>query len=163
MKSDLSKAMVSFVERKLHDGTPQASHLRNVALLDRLFVLSAGTREGESSEGQVICAKLMFLTDAMDFSMKAKTYYALGCFHDRIGSLKKAKGFFETARNLLHDIDSNTSSVSDIAEATSRRVHGKDHNCTKSVLTALQGLRLEDRSSNIDSEFGDVERWFQSI
>jgi hypothetical protein len=41
-------------------------------------------------------------------------------------------------------------------------VHGKDHNCTKSVLTALQGLKLEDLSS-IDSEFGDVERWFQSI
>ena len=43
----------------------------------------------------------MFFKDAMDFAMKAKTYYALGCFYDRIGSLKKAEGFFETARNLL--------------------------------------------------------------
>ena len=92
---------MSSVERKLH-GTPRASHLRIVALLDRLFVLSSCVYEqGLSDEGQVICAKLMFLTDAMDFAMKAMTYYALGCFHDSIGSLKKAKGFFETARNLL--------------------------------------------------------------
>ncbi|KAL7501363.1 hypothetical protein ACHAWT_010771 [Skeletonema menzelii] len=225
VQSDLSKAMVSFVERKLHDGTPRASHLRIIALLDRLFVLSSGAHEEGSSEGQVICSKLMFLMDGMDSAMKAKTYYALGCFHGSIGSLKKAKGYLETARNLLQDADSDTSSVSDIAEielklngsntsidvdslrkqyeetlaksgrettltidagvslakalcsadrsceaekllvnlvATSRRVHGQDHNCTKSALKALQGLTLEVPSS-IDSEFGDIEGWFQSI
>eukprot|EP00986_Skeletonema_menzelii_P006520 scaffold2479_cov153-Skeletonema_menzelii.AAC.7 len=226
VQSDLSKAMVSFVERKLHDGTPRASHLRIIALLDRLFVLSSGAHEEGSSEGQVICSKLMFLMDdGMDCAMKAKTYYALGCFHGSIGSLKKAKGYLETARNLFQDADSDTSSVSDIAEielklngsntsidvdslrkqyeetlaksgrettltidagvslakalrsadrnfeaekllanlvATSRRVHGQDHNCTKSALNALQELTLEAPSS-IDSEFEDIEGWFQSV
>ena len=161
--------------------------------------------------------------DGMDCAMKAKTYYALGSFHVSIVSLKKAKTYLEMARNLLHDTDSGTSSVCDIAEielklncynvsvdslrkhyeatlaksgqettltidagvslakalhsadrsieakkllaklvATSRRVHGQDHHCTKSALTALQGLTLEYPSS-IDSEFEDIEGWFHSI
>lgn len=227
VQSDLSKAMVSFVERKLHDGTPRASHLRIDALLDRLFVLSSRPQEEGSPEGQVICSKLMFLMEGMDSTMKAKTYYALGCFHSSIGHFKKSNGFLEMARNMLQDAaDSETSSGSEIAEienklnrsidesidvdslrkqyeetiaksgretiltinagvslakalysadrkteaekllanlvATSRRVHGQDHNCTKSAVTALQGLTLEDPSS-IDSEFGDIEGWFQSV
>lgn len=223
MKSDLSKAMVSFVERKLHDGTPRASHLRIVTLVDRLMFLSSGTHEEGSSEGQVICSKLMFLMDGMDCNMKAKAYYALGCYHDSIGCFRKSNGFLEMARNAD---SSDTSSVSDIAEielkldgssasidvdslrkqyeetlaksggrettltidagvslakalriadrnieaeellanlvATSRRVHGQDHRCTKSALTVLEGLRSE-KPMSIDSEFGDVEGWFQSV
>ena len=46
--------------------------------------------------------------------------------------------------------------------ATSRHVHGQDHCCTKSALTALEGLRLE-KPMSIDSEFGDIEGWFQSV
>ena len=49
--------------------------------------------------------------------------------------------------------------------ATSRRVHGEDHPCTKSAATALQGVTdelLEDPSST-KSEFDDIEGWFQSI
>jgi len=225
--------MVSFVERKLHDGTPQASYLRIIALVDRLFTLSEGTSEEVTSEGQVICSKLMFLVDEMDNVMKAKTYYAMGCFHASIGNLKKEKGYLETARNLLQDADANSSlmtSVSDIAEievklngsnassdvdslrkryeetsaksgrettltidagvslakvlrsvdrnieaekllanlvATSRRVHGEDHHCTKSAASALQGVTEElfEDPSRTKSEFDDIniEDWFQSI
>mmetsp|Transcript_24833 Transcript_24833/g.49651 ORF Transcript_24833/g.49651 Transcript_24833/m.49651 type:complete len:387 (+) Transcript_24833:115-1275(+) len=229
VQCDLSKAMVSFVERKLHDGTPRASYLRIVALVDRLFVLSAGSNNAGTSEGQVICSKLMFLMDGMDSVMKARTYYALGCFYSSSGSLKKSKAYLETARNLLQDADDDSdSSVRDIADieiklncssassdvdslqsryeetfaksgrettltidagvalakalhssdrhieaekllanliATSRRVHGQDHHCTKSAATALQGLTnelLEDPSST-DSEFGDIDGWFKSI
>ena len=46
--------------------------------------------------------------------------------------------------------------------STSRRVHGQDHRCTKSALAALEGLRLE-KAMSIDSEFGDIEGWFQSV
>lgn len=229
VQCDLSKAMVSFVERKLHDGTPQASYLRMIALVDRLFILSEGNSEKDTSEGQVICSKLMFLMDGMDNIMKAKTYYAMGCFHGSIGNLKMEKAYLETARNLFQDADADlTTSVSDIAEievklngsnassdvdslrkryeetlatsgrettltidagvalakalrsadrhieaekllanlvATSRRVHGEDHQCTKSAATALQGVTdelLEDPSST-KSEFDDIEGWFQSM
>ena len=221
---------MSFVERKLHDGTPRASYLRIVALVDRLLALSALTNKAGESEGQVICSKLMFLMDGMDSVMKARTYYALGCFYGSSGSLKKSKAYLETARNLLQDADDDSdSSVRDIADieiklncsnassgdvdslqsryeetlakscrettltidacvalakalhssdrhieaekllanlvATSRRVHGQDHHCTKSAATALQGLKnelLEDPSST-DSEFGDIDGWFKSI
>ena len=222
---------MSFVERKLHDGTPRASYLRIVALVDRLFALSALTNNAGASEGQVICSKLMFLMDGMDSVMKARTYYALGCFHGSSGSLKKTKAYLEIARNLFQDADDDTDSsvrdgIADIeiklnginassdvdslrsqyeetlaksgrettltidagvalakalhgsdrnieAEkllanlvATSRRVHGQDHHCTKSAATALQGLTnelLEDPSSTDDSEFGDIDGWFRSI
>lgn len=224
---------MSFVERKLHDGTPQASYLRIIALIDRLFILSEGTDEEGTSEGQVICSKLTFLMDEMDNAMKAKTYYAMGCFHGSIGNLKNEKGYLKMARNLLQDTDADTNSnmmtsVSDIAEievrlngsnsssdvdslrkqyeetlvrsgpestltidagvslakalrsadrnieaekllanlvATSRRVHGEDHHCTKSAATALQGVtdELLGDPSSTNSEFDDVEAWFQSI
>ena len=228
VQGDLSEAMVSFVERKIHDGTPRASYLRIVALVDRLiFLSSSGTHEEGSTEGQVICSKLMFLMDGMDRDMKAKAYYALGCYHDSIGCFKKSNGFLEMARNILQGADSSdNSSVRDISEieikldgsntsidvdslrkqyeetlaksrgrettltidagvslakalrianrnieaekllanlvATSRRVHGQDHRCTKSALIALEGLRSEEPMS-IDAEFGDVEGWFQSV
>jgi len=219
---------VSFVERKLHDGTPRASYLRIVALVDRLLALSALTNKAGESEGQVICSKLMFLMDGMDSAMKARTYCALGCFHGSSSSLKKAKAYLEMARNLFQDADDDNSSVRDIADiefklnginsssdvdslrsryeetlaqsgrettltidagvalakalhgsdrnieaekllanllATSRRVHGQDHRCTKNAATALQGLTnefLEDPSST-DSKFGDIDGWFRSI
>ena len=109
---------MSFVERKLHDGTPRASYLRIFALVGRLFVLSAGTNNAGTSEadGQVFCSKLMFLMDEMDSVMKARTYYALGCFYGSIGSLNKSEAYLETARNLLQDADDSDSSVRDIAD-----------------------------------------------
>eukprot|EP00984_Skeletonema_dohrnii_P032080 scaffold25496_cov80-Skeletonema_dohrnii-CCMP3373.AAC.3 len=231
VQCDLSKAMVSFVERKLHDGTPRASYLRIVALVDRLFALSALTNNAGASEGQVICSKLMFLMDGMDSVMKARTYYALGCFHGSSCSLKKAKAYLEMARSLFQDAgdDTDSSVRHDIADieiklnginasssdvdslrrryeetlakrgrettltidagvalakalhgsdrnieaekllanllATSRRVHGQDHHCTKSAATALQGLTnefLKDPGST-DSKFGDIDGWFRSI
>ncbi|KAK1737788.1 hypothetical protein QTG54_011560 [Skeletonema marinoi] len=220
--------MVSFVERQLHDGTPRASYLRIVALVDRLLVLSALTNKAGESEGQVICSKLTFLMDGMDSVMKARTYFALGCFYGSSGSLTKAKAYLEMARNLFQEAEDDNSSVRDIADieiklnginsssdvdslrsryeetlaksgrettltidagvalakalhgsdrnieaekllanllATSRRVHGQDHRCTKSAATALQGLTnelLEDPRST-DSGFGDVDGWFRSI
>ena len=191
-----------------------------------MFLSSSGTREEGSSEGQVNCSKLMFLMDGMDCNMKAKAYYALGCYHGSIGCFRKSDGFLEMARNMLQDADSSdSSSVSESAEielkldgsstsidvdslrkqyeetlaksgrettltidagvtlakalrsadrnieaekllanlvAISRHVHGQDHRCTKSALTVLEGLRLE-KPMSIDSEFGDIEGWFQSV
>lgn len=61
VKCDLSKAMVSFVERMLHDGTSRAAHLRVFALVDRLFVLCAGSNEEDISEGQLSVPNYCFL------------------------------------------------------------------------------------------------------
>ena len=111
VKSDVSKAMVTFVEGQLHDGTSRATTLRILALVDRLLVLCTEENDEEgTSEGQVICSKLVFLLNSMDSAMKACAYFALGCFQGSIDSLEKAKNYLETARNILQDKEDGSAS-----------------------------------------------------
>ena len=101
LKCDLSKACLSFIESQAHDDTSLAKYLHIVALIDRIFVLCSGNEEGKSSEGELLCSRLLSHINEMKSSIQARAYYAIGCFHGNIGSLSTAKEYCEKARDLL--------------------------------------------------------------